>query len=95
MAGVQLLWRNKGINLLSRARDPAHRRLGPRGGCALVWASNNSAASSAHPLSHRTRTGQVQFFEGAVEYQHDSDVVLGISVTGFWLLPVSGSQVTS
>ena len=46
-------------------------------------------------LSHQTRTGQVQFFEGSVEYQSDSDVVLGVGVTGFWLLPVLGSRVAS
>ena len=28
------------------------------------------------PLVHRTGAGQVQVFEGAVEYQRDSDVVL-------------------
>ena len=49
------------------------------------------------PLVHRSRTGQVQLFEGAVEYQRDSDIVLAVlvGVTGSWLPSVRGSQVTS
>jgi hypothetical protein len=49
------------------------------------------------PPFHRTRTGQVQFLEGAVEYQRDSDIVLAVlvGVTGSWLPSVRGSQVTS
>ena len=46
---------------------------------------------------HQTRPWQVRFFEGAVEYQRYLDVILAIMmcVTGFWLQPVSGSQVES
>ena len=58
--GASIVWlvlSCRGETRASRARDPAHRRLGPRRGLALVWARN----TSAHPafLSDRNRAGPV------------------------------------
>jgi hypothetical protein len=47
------------------------------------------------PLVHRSRTGQVQLFEAAVEYQCDLDIVLTIGATGLGQQSVRGSQVAS
>ena len=87
---VGVAWR--GETRASRARDPGHggQHIGDlahvEGGlwCGLVILRH----IQLFYLTTVTRTGQVQFFEGAVEYQRDSDVVLTKGVTGFWLPPV-------
>ena len=84
---VGVAWR--GETRASRARDPGHggQHIGDLAHvegvlwCGLVILRHIQ-------LFYLTRTGQVQFFEGAVEYQRDSDVVLTKGVTGFWLPPV-------
>ena len=59
-----LVWRCRGETRASRARNPAHWRLGPCRGWALVLARS----TSAHPAlpSDQNRAGQ--FLGGAVEY---------------------------
>ena len=46
-------------------------------------------------IFQRTGTWQVQVLEGAVQLQVNSDVVLPMHMTAFWLSPACGSQMAS
>jgi hypothetical protein len=100
IVGVALQWRNKGINgtrptvigqhigvLLG---DLAHVEGRCWGGLIILL--------NIHPV-HRSRTGQVQLFKGAValECQRYLDIVLTVGATGFGQpsQAVCGSQVAS